>query len=221
MKKLLSVILAVVLVFALGVTALASNNFNTSPVKGGSPSLISFEVAEGCNAKIIVTPEEYKHTLPQFLIAMMDDAYNQIINAEDLSDLCAALKSLAASKNIPTETLSVSELFDIRVEGCTEHASHDFDIIIKADSLKGYVGLLHYNGSDWELIDATVNGDHLHFSLYNFSPFAIVVTNYEGGSSSGTPATGDAFNIILCVAALVACAAVIVVLILKKKKENK
>lgn len=221
MKKILSVILAVVLVFALGVTVMANSNQLPSPM-GGSPRLVKFTVDGDCDAILIVTPYAYRNTLPSELLAMIDEAYSILLSTEDYTKLCSGLKELAKKNDINPESISVSEIFDIRYENCVNEADHNgFHITLESDALKGFVALVHYNGSSWEIIDATVEGNDIYFYADDFSPFAILVGEENEGSSSNTPATSDAFNIILCVAVLVICAAAIVVLVLKKKKANK
>ncbi len=222
MKKVLVICLTVVFMMSMTLTAFAAPGaFVKSPTGNPAPQQIEFKPAdEGCTATLVITPYTDKQELPAALKTLMEKAYNAIKGTDDVSTLNAALAKLAKDKKIKGTDLAVSDLFDIHVTGCEYHDEHtDFDIVLSADSLKNFVGLLHMNkNGEWELVkDATVisNGEHLKFSVDSFSPFAVVVNTKANPSQ-----TGDNSMIPLYVAVMAISALAIVVILVKSKKQN-
>lgn len=218
MKKILAICLALVMVFSLGITAFAApNGFVSSPSENQAPEVDSFVPSdEDCEAEIVITAYADRAELPEELRELLEEAYTEVTEAEDLTTLSEALKKLADKKGIKAENLLVSDLFDIYAEGCDNHDEHkEFVVTLKADTLKNFVGLLHKkdNGS-WELInDAKVikDGTALKFTVDSFSPFAIVVN--KGVTS---PQTSDN-NIVFAVVALAFVSALAIIVISKKR----
>ena len=201
MKKLLAVSLAVILVFSLGFTTFA-NGFVQSPSNNSAPVVDEAETKNetaGCTAEIEITPYSERDELPAELKKQMEDVYKKISEATDVSALSTELKSFCDKNKINTKDLAVSDLFDIAYEGCTAHDGHgQFTIALKAETLKNFVALLHYDGSKFELVEGakvSADGTKLTFKIDDFSPFAIVV-NTKGTS------TGDTFNLGLWIAIL-------------------
>lgn len=223
MKKVLAMILAVVLTLALSITVCAApGQFVNSPSNNGAPTLISVERgSEDCTGELIITPYIKRDTLPAELKTLIEKAYGQIASSTDLTALNADLAALAALQKIPGPNLKVSDLFDIRYEGCTEHGeNHTFTIVLRASTLHRFVGLLHMNHSgEWELIkNAKVinNGEALTFTVSDLSPFAIVVDTTEAGGDS--PVTGSTHDMAIYGILMLVSAAAIVVLVVKSKK---
>ena len=224
MKKVLVICLVMLMVAILGVTAFAApNGFVSSPSGNAAPDVESFEPSdEDCTATLVVTPYGDKHELSKTLQAMLDAAYNSIVNADDLTSLNDDLAKIVKDRNLDSKKLAVSDLFDIHVAGCDYHEEHvDFDVTLSADTLSHFVALLHMNkDGEWELVaDARVanNDEHLIFSVESFSPFAIVID-----TSASSPDTGD--SAMIYVGAMAASAVAFVVLLVvinRKKKENK
>lgn len=225
MKKVLVVCLTLIMVLSMGLTAFAvPNGFMSSPSGKPAPELIEGKnESEDCTAELIITSYANRHLLPENLQIMMEDAYNQIVNAALLTDLTAELEAVAKKQGLEPSDLVVSDLFDIRYVNCGDHKDHGyFDIVLQADSLKRFVALLHYYNGTWEVIDNAevkiLNDEyHLCFSVDEFSPFAIVVDT----SDKTPPITGDTnmINIYLIVM-LVSAAALIVVLASGRKKQS-
>ena len=227
MKKVLTICLMMVLVMSLTMTAFAApNGFVSSPSEDAAPKLVSFTPSDDeCTARLVITPYGERETLPDALEAMMENARNQIVGSTDLTKLNADLAALAAKLKIKGEDLAVSDLFDIHVTGCNYHDGHtDFDIVLSADMLKHFVGLLHMQkDGSWELVsDAKVtgNGEHLAFSVESFSPFAIVVET--SGQGAEIPKTGDdnMFYVYAAIMAVSAVALVVIAVVTCKKKQK-
>jgi hypothetical protein len=158
--------------------------------------------------------------LSQTLQELLKQAYDSVKDSKDISKLNAELAKLAKDKKIKGENLAVSDLFDINIEGCTEHDDHDkFTIVLKADTLKNFVALLHMNkDGKWELVkDAKVNGDKLEFSIDGFSPFAIVV---DTTTSTNAPLTADNTTIYFVVGIVAVAALAILVVAAKNRKQK-
>lgn len=201
MKKLLAVSLAVILVFSFGFTTFA-NGFVQSPSNNSAPVVDKTETKNetaGCTAEIEITPYSDRDELPAELKKQMENVYKKVSEATDISTLSTELKTFCDKNKINTKDLAVSDLFDIAYEGCTAHDGHgQFTITLKAETLKNFVALLHYDGTKFEVVDGakvSADGTKLTFKIDDFSPFAIVV------NTKGT-ATGDSFNLGLWIAIL-------------------
>lgn len=222
MKKLLVVCLTVVMMVSMTLTVFAAPGaFVSSPSGNPGPTEIEFKPAdEDCTGRLVITPYSERDTLPEELEDLMKKAYEAIKGTNDLTTLHTELAKLAKKLKVKGTDLAVSDMFDIRVEGCTEHdGHHEFDIVLAADSLKNFVGLLHLReNGEWELIkDARVvgNGEHLAFSVDTMSPFAIVVNTAANPSQ-----TGDNSMIPVYVAIMAVSALAIVVILVKSKKQS-
>lgn len=224
MKKLLAILLAMVMLLNVSVIAFAvTDGFVSSPSTKPAPEIVSFDpAADDCTAKLVITPYSEKEELPEVLETLLEKAKDTIANSKNLTELNDKLANVAKTKNIRGENLAVSDLFDIHVTGCDFHDGHvDFDIVLAADTLSHFVGLLHMSKEGvWELVEdakVTNNGEHLEFSVESFSPFAIVVDTTETGTTA--PQTGDNSRIYLYVA-IMAVSALAVVFIWKKLKKT-
>ena len=222
MKKAFSIVLTMVLTLALSVSVCAApGQFVNSPSNNDAPKIISFERNnEDCTAELIITPYAERATLPAELKTLIEKAYSDIASSQDLTELNKDLADVAAAQKIDGPNLKVSDLFDIRYEGCENHGeSHTFTIVLGAETLHRFVGLLHMNlNGEWELIkNAKVinNGEALTFTVSNFSPFAIVVDTSDAEGDS--PQTGVK-NIAIYGSLMLVSAMAIVVLVVKGKK---
>jgi hypothetical protein len=222
MKKILAICLMMLIILSMSVNVFAAPGaFLKSPSGNPAPAVVDFDPKdEGCTAKLIITPYADRKTLPTELKTLIEKAYKVIASTNDLTTLNADLKALAASKKISGDKLAVSDLFDIHTTGCNYHDGHlDFDIVLSADTLNRFVGLLHMNkNGEWELVSnakVTKNGEHLEFSMDEFSPFAIVID-----TSKGTPQTGDN-SLIYVYAVIMALSALGIIIIAVKSKKQK
>lgn len=224
MKRLMVICLVLAVLMSVSATAFAApNGFVSSPSENPGPTVEDFDPSdEDCEGWLVVTPYGDKSELPEVLRALLEKAYNSIVNAENLTELNEALAALVANKKIDPANLAVSDLFDIHVAGCDFHEEHvDFDIVLSADALHNFVGLLHMNKDGvWELVEdaqVTQNDEHLMFSVESFSPFAIVVDT-TGESPDGP--TGESNMVYVYAAAMVTSAvALVVVFVLSRKKK--
>ena len=225
MKKVLAICLMIVMVVSMSVTSFAApDGFVSSPSGNPAPTVVDFDPSnDNCTGWLVITPYGDKEDLSDVLRSLLEKAYNDIVNSDDLTKLNAELAKIAADKNIEGKNLAVSDLFDIHVTGCDYHDGHfGFNITLDADKLSGFVGLLHMNkNGEWELVaDAKVvnNNENLQFSVDSLSPFAIVVdTTIDGGDA---PQTGDNSMIYIYVILMAASALALVTILLKNKKQR-
>jgi hypothetical protein len=224
MKKVLAICLAVVMAVGMSFSAFAApGSFLKSPSKNPAPRIERFvSHVAGCEASLVITPYIDRSELPENLKTLIEYAYSTIAGTNDLTTLNATLATLVAEMNIDPTDLAVSDLFDIHVVGCDLHDGHKgHDIVLGADTLDRFVGLLHMNKDGvWEFVSGAEvinNGKSLSFSVDDFSPFAIVV---DTSSSSDEPGTGDNSMILLYSLVMVASATVIIVLAAKSKKQK-
>lgn len=221
MKKVFSICLALVMVFALSVTVCAApGSFVNSPSSNDAPVIVEFENEDhDCVADLDVTSYADRNDLSEVDKKEMEDAYDLIKNSTDLTEMFSGLNAVVEELNILPTDLAVSDLFHIDYLNCVEHTEHGaFKIKLSADTLKGFAGLIQYVNGEWKMIDNAVVEDdqYLIFTAEELSTFAIVVDSTKSATTS--PVTGDPTLAILAGAvALVLCTATAVVAVNKKK----
>ena len=222
MKKFLACCIALILAFAFNVTVFAApGSFVQSPSRNEGPTLIEGEnESEDCTAELVVTPYKDRKTLPEKSLKEIEEAYKIIGECKDLTTLNSAFASFVAGKGLTAGNLAVSDLFDVSYYNCDTHDFHGgFRIKLHADTLKGFVGLLHYNDGKWEFVDnarVLSDGETLEFSVKELSPFAIVVEKESGPVVS--PGTGDVNNTLPVIMWVCSAALIVICISLKKKK---
>ncbi len=221
MKKVFAICLALVMVFSLSVSVCAATgSFVSSPSGNKAPVIVDFEnESDDCTANLDITSYDDRYSLSDADKKEMEDAYNQIKNSTDLTDMFSGLNAVVDELDILPSDLKVSDLFHIDVLDCVEHDEHGaFKIKLSADTLKGFAGLIQYFDGEWKLIeDAKVeDGQYLIFTADELSTFAIVVDSTKAATTS--PQTGDpTLAIIAVVAGLALCALTATVVVNKKK----
>lgn len=217
MKKVLVLCLTAIMIASMCVCAFADTGlFVKSPSVNKAPALESFEaLSEDCEAKVVITAYADRATLSQAKKDALEDIY-EAVAAGKTDALADVFAKLAADKKVDAKKLAISDLFDISNTDCDGHNEHKgFSIKLNAETLKNFVGLVHYKDGKWEVVaDAkVVDGDTLTFSVDSLSPFAIVVDSGKLPSD-----TGDNSNIALWVMVLSASALAVVLVALKKKR---
>lgn len=221
MKKFFAICLALVMVFSLSVSVCAAtDSFVSSPSGNKAPVIESFEnESEDCTAGLEVIPFGDRNSLSDADKKEMEDAYNQIKNSTDLTDMFSGLNAVVDELDILPSDLKVSDLFHIDVTDCIEHDEHGaFKIKLSADTLKGFAGLIQYIDGEWKLIEGAKveDGQYLIFTADELSTFAIVVDGTKAVTTS--PQTGDpTLAIIAVVAGFALCALTATVAVNKKK----
>lgn len=181
--------MTVVLVVAMSVPAFAAlGEFISSPSGVAAPTLVDYKSdSHECTAKLVITSYAERHTLPAETRALIEKAYDDIVNSQVINNqLKAELTNLAEEIKIDYTALAVGNLFDISYYDCDQHGGHNgFTITIKPEVAENIVGVLHLNGEKWELLDSTVDAGNVTFHVDELSPFAIVYNTKPGSSSTG------------------------------------
>ena len=110
MKKILALLLAVVMAFAVSVTVFAGpGQFVQSPSNNNAPELIEGENEnEDCTAKLVVTPYKDRKTLPADKLAEIEKVYGIIAAGVDLTSLNAQFKAYVAGLGLAASNLAYS-----------------------------------------------------------------------------------------------------------------
>ena len=223
MKKIFALLMTVVLVVAMSVPAFAAlGEFISSPSGVPAPKLVDYKpLTHECKAKLVVTPYTERHTLDDATRALIEKAYNDIVNSQVINNqLKEELVKLAADLKIDYTALAIGNLFDISYFDCPEHSGHKgFTITIKPEVADNFVGMLHLNAEGkWELLEASFDEANktITFTVDNLSPFAIVYNTKPGSSS-----TGDSSNMWIYVTLMVVSVAALGTIGYSlKKREN-
>lgn len=226
MKKVLTLCLVLVMALCMSVTAFAApNGFTRSPGANSAPTVENFDPEdEDCTADLIITPFGDLSKLPEEMQQRFQEAYDSIVNADDLTKLNEELEKNAKEKGIDPDNIGISDLFNIHCEGCDNHEGHDkAGITLSAETLNNFLGLMFMDeDGKWQWVkDAAVNANgKLEFTATNTNaPYAIVVDTTEAGTGNGDPGTGEGFGIYFWIAiASTAALLIVLVLILIKKK---
>lgn len=225
MKKILTICFTLIMVLSLSISAFAApGSFVSSPSGNPTPKLVEGKI-DGkedwdCGVKIVITAYSDRDHLSDAMKKMMEYAYSDIAMSVDLTELNEELAKLAAEKDIDGRILAVSDLFNVSVDDCGEHSHSELELILEAETLDRFVGLLHMPETGrWELVsNAQVinDGKQLKFSVKSLNgPFAIVV------ESDKTPQTGDNSKIYVYAIVLAVSALALVAIIIAKKKQKK
>lgn len=222
MKKLFAICLALVLMLSLSVSVMAANNFVNSPSNNRAPIVNDCENEnEDCTADIVITPFGDRDNLTEEQKKDLQDAYDSIVNTEDLTDLFNGLDSVLTPGTIK-ENLSISDLFYVDHTGCLDHTNHGkFQINLSTETLTGFVGLVQYVDGKWQVItDAKVDGNKLSFTTDKYSPVAIVVDRSKAETTSPITGAPTANYAMYVAVAAVVFAGIASVLVIKKKHEK-
>ncbi|MBQ4104845.1 MAG: LPXTG cell wall anchor domain-containing protein [Clostridia bacterium] len=225
MKKVLTICLAIIMVFAMSISVCAApGSFVESPSNNGAPTLIEYINDDPtCTAILKIYSYAQRNGLLDVFRKEMENAYNTIHDTLDLTTICNSLTDVANEKNIRPTDLKVSDLFFIDMTDCDIHSEHGrFKIKLSADTLKGFTGLMQFVDGKWVMVSgATIeDGNYLTFKTDVPSTFAIVVDSTRAVATS--PKTGDPSGYVMLAlagVAVVAMAATGIVVYTKKKHE--
>ena len=223
MKRIFALLMTVVLVVAMSVPAFAAlGEFISSPSGVPAPQIIDYKpLTDACQAKLVITPYAERHNLDDATRALIEKAYNDIVNSQVINNqLKEELVKLAADLKIDYSALAIGNLFDIAYYNCTEHTDHKgFTITIKPEIAENFVGMLHLNAEGkWELLDASFDevNNTITFTVATLSPFAIVYN-----TKPDAPITGDSSNAWIYITLMVASVAALGTIAYNlKKREN-
>ncbi|MFI3326468.1 MAG: hypothetical protein R3Y35_09895 [Clostridia bacterium] len=185
---------------------------------------------------IVVTPLSASTELDAEAQEMVDNAYNQISEASDLSEIAPAIVDVLDVFGTSIENLVVQDLFDLYVPeeyyAILENGGSitiGFNVSVADDET--LIVLHNYEADLWEVIDpslVSVSGGVAHVTFNSLSPIAFVVdsteTSFNEDSTTGDATdtqTGDSINYAVIIVLIASVAALILViskkyLVLKK-----
>lgn len=212
MKKIFTMSMVAMLVVAMAITSFAAGVFVASPSGINAPKLVSATNKNiDCIAELVI--ESYKDCKDD---AKMSAAYKSIKGTDDISTLNKELANIAKNHDVDASKLAVSDLFNITHVGCNDHSNcGEFTITIRPNTTENFIALMHFNGTDWEIIETTVEDGCITFTVSEFSPFAIVA---HDGTGKAPISAGAVAGIGVGIAIIVA--AIVVFVVLKKKKRH-
>ncbi|MBE7064578.1 MAG: hypothetical protein E7384_02025 [Ruminococcaceae bacterium] len=219
----------VVLVMVMGISfsaTAAPGGFISSPSGNKAPVILEFTMdGEDCSAQLKITPFSQRETLPEVDGEALEDAYDDIVGAPDITVLEPDLKNIADDLGIPGKNLAVSDLFDISLDDCThtENGHSNFSIKMSAETLENFVGLMYKHDGEWKVVSgAKVTGedkDTLTFISDEISPFAIVVNSNGTHIDVPQPPTGD-INLVPYIVLMAVSAVALILVGMRLKKES-
>lgn len=227
MKKIITLILAITMAFVSVVPAFAvDDGFVSSPSKD-DPYLESWENEDpDCLAELVLTLFKDRASLSDYLRALLEKAYEIIVNCEDITTLCDAFAKYVAALGLTGKDLAVTEVFDLSYYNCDIHDGHGyFTIKLASKALENFVGLLHYHNGEWEFIEnarVLSDGETLQFKVKDFSPFAIVVDTSDKVTDTEIPDTDVQEPVVawICAAAAITSTVIITFAVKRKKIEE-
>ena len=182
MKKFVMLCMVVLMLVSLCVpVAATTGGFISSPSNNQAPEMIEAENKK-CDAEIIITAYANRDQLSEEKRQALEAAYAEIVGTEDLSTLNKKVKKMAKKLGVDVSELAVSDLFDISMTECADHAKHGkSDIVLSTETLENFVCLLHYDDGEWVVVkNAKISKEnYLEFSQAEFSPFALVTYTGE------------------------------------------
>ncbi len=219
MKKVFAICLALVMVLSLSVTVMAAPNFIESPSNNRAPGIVDWENENGdSTGTIVVTPFGDRDNLSDEYKNEMQNAYDQIVNSDKLTDMFSGLENVITSGMLETD-LTISDLFHIYYDTTDPNAKPGkFDITLSTDTLQGFVGLIQFVDGQWQIVtDAKVDGNNLSFTSDKLSTYAIVVDRTKAESTSPVTGAPTATYLAATVVFAVVCLGAVVAVAAKKK----
>lgn len=237
MKKFLSFILSILMLATTQITAFAAGNFVGSPTANNKPTLIEATSVDGnTDYEVVLNAYSERNILKANQKADMENAYNSIVNANQVLDLNSGLKTVAENKNVAVENLAVSDLFYVSYRektstivnaqilipmavgsGVNSNNSNatmnhgTFNIKLKAATLNNFVALMHYDGANWTTVEnakVDTKAQTLSFTTDKEGAFAVVVDST--GANVQSPATGSIETYVVAVIGVLACAVLVI-----------
>lgn len=191
MKKLIT--LALALIMAMTMTVAASAAFVSSPSASDGPVIEDIVNEDGEEvSNVVLTPYKDREDLDAEAKKDMEEAYDDIKGAEDLTDKVEGLEEAAKDAKADKEDLAVKDLFNLGTDDGKE-LDGKVTITLKPEELKNFVALIVKNGDEWTVVEDVEfdkkNGT-ITFDAEELGTYAIVVNTAEKDS----PATSDAFD---------------------------
>lgn len=219
MKKTFAIILMLAMVCVMSFSAAAAPaNFLQSPSYNKTPIIVDFECSDpNWKGDMYITSFGDRNVLDLIEREKLEDAYNSIRDALNISTLIPEITDIAANLNVSPDNLGISDLFHI---GITDSTDGKFTIKLDSETIKNFVGLVYFENGQWHVVeDAIVNADgYLEFTTSLPRAFAVVVD--VDNSIIDVPVTGDVMSWVL-ISVIAVSATGIVLLVISYKKKNR
>lgn len=228
MRKAFLFGVVLIMVMGIGFSATAAQGgFISSPGGNSAPGILDCTIdGEDCTEQLKIIPYNQRTELSDLGLKELEDAYGDIAESADITELNTDLKELAEKLGINGEDLGVSDLFYIDIEDRDDDEEYSsYSIKLDVGSLDNFVGLMYNVDGEWKLVPGAKvtgeNNDTLVFSTNEVScPYAIIVEKDE--SPITPPPTGDDVNLMIYVALMgVSAVALLLVGTQLKKKDSK
>ena len=183
MKKIITVMLAVLMVFAISIPVFAAdNNFITSPGKN-TPEIVDVDTdIPDYNGRIIIVPYPKKDTLPTGESKLMEDAYGDISGKDGNSNLQEVLDGIGTG-------LGIVDLFNLHETGAATNNNGTYTVTMSVEG-KNAKSLIYMDEDGvWHVVDnakISSDGKTLTFTTKTLSvPYALVGTKTGTSPKSG------------------------------------
>lgn len=233
MKKVLSLLLTVMLLFALAVPAMPVE-FVPSAEAPELTGVITATDDNGNEVEVCVTISSDAEAAPSEEIAeQLVKAREELAQADNLADIVPELDDLMAGTAAKPEDLVVEQVFDMTLidengNPLVYPAGTIYTAKLKTDLTENDIFFVIHQTADgaWEVIPAKLEGGYIVIRVTSMSPFAIIKVGeiveepvvQPGTDIPASPQTGDSFPALYLVCALL-CAGVAVVLFKKAGKK--
>ncbi len=197
MKKTVSLLIAIVLVFTMGMAVSAEkSDFIESPSGSAAPELESVVTPDGEEVSdFFIIPFGGRNNLKPGQKEAFESSYDSIVEADEVVNLNTGLKSLASSKGISPDKLAIGDLF---YAGYSDGEAGGVNTItLSSKNFRNFVALMNYANGVWSIVeDAKLDAaGKLTFTTALTGPFAVVVSKEgsttTGGTTQGTTTGGS------------------------------
>lgn len=219
MKKIFAIILMLTMVCAMTLSVgAAPANFLQSPSFNKTPIIVDFECSDpDWKGEIYITSFGDRNVLDLIDREKLEDAYNSIRDALNISTLIPEISDIATNLNVSPDNLGISDLFHM---GISDSTDGKFTIKLDAETIKNFVGLVYYEDGKWHVVDDAFVDENGYLVFTSNLPRAFAVVVDVDDSVIDVPVTGDVLSWVLF-SVMVASAAGIIVLIISYRKKIK
>ncbi len=205
MKKLATILLAIVMVLSISISVFAAQGaFVESPGKNKVPEVVESE------EEIEVVSFDERDKLSDKEKEEFEDAYEVIKDNSDITDIVEGLEDVAEDLGVDPDDLGVSDIFFVDGEDGEQ------DIVLKPEDVDNFVELIVYKDGKWQIVEgAKIVDGHLVFTGSAGYPYAIVVD-----TGSKLSQTGDTSNIWIYVVVMAVSAVALVIFWNKSRKQE-
>ena len=217
MKKLIIILTVVIAICAMSISTLAARGgFIESPSANGAPTIVE----DNTDDRVMITAyRDRKEALSAEQIVNFDNAYKSALSFSSVSHMNSKITGHASALKVNVSDLALSDFFYVTIDGNKASAM----VSLKSVNFSNFVCLLRYDGSNWVVVDAELNGDNIIEFLAVPGAYAVVV------STGATPdydsyKANKILTTVLIIAAVVAAVLLSIFFIFfilgKKKKEE-